>query len=191
MDHVAGVYIEEHRVTCIIGEPNISDLTKVSPFDRQSIEPRTFNRPGSKRRQTIFTRKTSDPLKILGRAAAWLVENSDDLKFVSVACFGPFVSLRGRPSTPTENSDYGRLTSVPNYKNWGGINLHYAFSNALQKAGKKAEVRVYIDADAAAVGEYWLHARRFRGTDLRTRFLRESYARKLVMGFFRRRFELA
>ena len=157
---VAGVYITEDRMDCIIGEVYEYDERYDANVVRVGTRPpRTKNNPGNKRRHKSIHRGGLTPEEFILRCVTWLGDNSTDLQAVSVGCFGPFVSLSRRPMEPDEQTEYGRLGILQFHELWSEIPVYFHFVEAFKALGLFPDVRVYTDVDAAAYGEYWFLAR--------------------------------
>lgn len=154
---VAGVYITEHRAVCVIGKLAENQSTGENYVSVGVPRPKTENDEKNPRKHKTYNKGSLTPEQLLKKCVKWLVANSTRLESVAIACFGPFESLQNPPDIPDRKSNYGKLSALPSYEDWGGTELCYIFAKGFQKQGVLPLVRVYLDTESGAFGEYWYH----------------------------------
>lgn len=148
---VAGVFITENRIDCVIG-----DVVKDS-VSRVGLEiPRTDNRI-----YRSINKSELSPVELINAAASWIIRNSKNIESIAIGCFGPFEDLDNETISKTgDYIKYGVLSDVPQYKGWAGTHIYHLFRGKFSDSAMNPIIRVYTDVDVAAYGEYWYLATR-------------------------------
>lgn len=191
-DAVAGVYITESRLDIVIGQIDDSKKRDKSLKVLNVRTPNTLNYEGRKRIAKSLHRGPQElPQQFIIRGVREIIDNSQrfNLRWVSIACFGPFQSLSNPPERPNRTTKYGKLGLVPYYVGWAELPIYNIVVREFRKRKLSTRVRIYTDVDASAFGEYWYRYHRRllpQAKDERFNVLYLKFSKSISGGFVRK-----